>query len=41
MTNEMCADGKYAKLSITQACDTHFFVERSPCKRRGGEVHTD
>jgi len=41
MTNEMCADGKYAKLSTMQACDTHFFLERATCKRRGGEVRPD
>ena len=41
LTNEMCADGKYAKLSIMQACDAHFFLEHSPCERRGGEVRPD
>jgi len=37
----VCADGKYAKLSIMQACDVHFFVEHLPCKRRGGEARSD
>lgn len=45
MTNEMCADGKYAKLSSMRALDAHLdahlFIEYSPCKPRGGESHPD
>jgi hypothetical protein len=41
MTNKVCVEGKYAKLSRMRVHDAHLFIEYSPTRQGNGESRTD